>query len=96
MAVLSPRADLFADIVEPVQKSLTDLHDRTLAFLGNGRPAAEDVLDVVATLLKETYRVHAVRLAKRDHGIRDNDALPPAVFDDLAARVDGVVCALAS
>jgi hypothetical protein len=75
---------------------LGDLAGKRVAFIDDGRPNADVILDVYRALLEARHGVRSVVVRKQALGRGVNQPLPEDVFEQLAREVDAGVVAVGS
>lgn len=106
--VLSPRAETFAADMRPdnspeprdasrkVEAPASGSAEQTYLLIDNGRPNADRLVRALGQKLTESRAVRTRLVHKASLGLHVGEALPPALFSELAAGYDKGVIAIGS
>ncbi|MBI2907142.1 MAG: hypothetical protein HYX92_05740 [Chloroflexi bacterium] len=78
------------------ERRLTDLEQKVIAFVDDGRPNAGIALGSIREEMMRAFSIQPVIIEHRSLGLAAADPLPPAVFQQLCSEVDAVVVGIAS
>jgi hypothetical protein len=87
LIVLDPRKESSAKVVVPANR-LESLTNKRLGLLWNNRQGGDRILNHVADLLKEKYKLAEVFFTKKTFV---GNAAPAEIIANLISRVDAVV-----
>ncbi|MBI2910088.1 MAG: hypothetical protein HYX92_20800 [Chloroflexi bacterium] len=77
-------------------RMLTDLREKVVAFVDDGRPNADVALASIRAELVEVFHIRPVQVEHKTFGLEPADHLPADVFKRLLAEADAVVIGIAS